>query len=88
MSADMWPGREFSHAEKDGLHIPLRVRRRGDNAKDITLVVPPGMAAVLRNLLDGGISDPPSTSDTVSVSQTVAWRQLTVPATPSAECSR
>jgi hypothetical protein len=32
--------REFSHTAEDGVHIPLRVRCRGDEVKDITLVLP------------------------------------------------
>jgi hypothetical protein len=32
-------GREFSHTAEDGLHIPLRVRRRGDAENEIILVL-------------------------------------------------
>lgn len=32
--------REFSHQAEDGYHVPMKVRRRGEDAKDITLVVP------------------------------------------------
>lgn len=33
-------GREFSHIEEDGHHFHLRVRRRGDREKEMTLVIP------------------------------------------------
>jgi hypothetical protein len=52
MSADMSPGGNSVTPRRTAFIFPLRVRRRGDNAKDITLVVPPGMTAALRNLLD------------------------------------
>ena len=32
--------REFSHDAEDGIHMPLRVRRRGDKEKEIILVLP------------------------------------------------
>lgn len=32
-------GRVFSHAEEDGIHFHLRVRRRGDREKEMTLVI-------------------------------------------------
>lgn len=30
--------REFSHADEDGLHMKMRVRRRGDKEKEMVLV--------------------------------------------------
>ena len=32
--------REFSHADEDGHHLTLRVRRRGDREKEMVLVIP------------------------------------------------
>lgn len=32
--------REFSHTAQDGLHIHMRVRRRGDREKEMVLVIP------------------------------------------------
>lgn len=45
-------GRDFSHNDHDGHHIPLKARRRGDNSTtEITLVVPHDKMADLAHLL-------------------------------------
>ena len=46
-------GRDFSRREENGFHLPLKVRPRGGNQKDITLVMTGEQMKALRELLDG-----------------------------------
>lgn len=36
-------GRDFSHSEHNGYHVPLKVRRRGGIEETLTLVIPFGL---------------------------------------------